>query len=253
MNTASAPARTPETSNYINLWLNCLSAVLAEKIGAAVSCVALPASSNLPSISEDDTWITISASGQLKGELAFRLPLAFRQSVTSSPVGDVDTLLLEIFNLSAAGVQKRMESKCVVTHQAKKTPAPSWDPSSVQVLQAQFANPATFELRLENTLLESLQSIVSPPPGIPPSITGTEKLGMLMGVELAVTMRFGGKRMLLKDILDLCTGSVVELEQQVQEPVDLLLDGRLIARGEVVVVDGNYGLRITEVVSGDEK
>jgi len=122
MNTASAPARTPETSNYINLWLNCLSAVLAEKIGAVVSCVALPASSNLPSISEDDTWITISASGQLKGELAFRLPLAFGQNVTSSPVGDVDTLLLEIFNLSAAGVQKRMESKCVVTHQAKKTP-----------------------------------------------------------------------------------------------------------------------------------
>ena len=53
--------------------------------------------------------------------------------------------------------------------------------------------------------------------------------------------------MLLKDILDLCAGSIVQLDQQVQEPVDLLLDGRLIARGEVVVVDGNYGLRITEV------
>jgi flagellar motor switch protein FliN/FliY len=75
------------------------------------------------------------------------------------------------------------------------------------------------------------------------------KLGMLMDVELVVTVRFGGRRMLLKDILDLCAGSVVELDQQVQEPVDLLLDGKLIARGEVVVVDGNYGLRITEVLS----
>lgn len=55
--------------------------------------------------------------------------------------------------------------------------------------------------------------------------------------------------MLLKDILDLWAGSVVELDQQVQEPVDLLLDGKLIARGDVVVVDGNYGLRITELVS----
>lgn len=70
-----------------------------------------------------------------------------------------------------------------------------------------------------------------------------------MDVELVVTLRFGGRRMLLKDILDLCTGSVVELDQQVQEPVDLLLDGKLIARGEVVVVDGNYGLRITELLS----
>jgi flagellar motor switch protein FliN/FliY len=55
--------------------------------------------------------------------------------------------------------------------------------------------------------------------------------------------------MLLKDILDLCAGSVVELDQEVQEPVDLLLDGKLIARGEVVVVDGNYGLRVTEVLT----
>jgi flagellar motor switch protein FliN/FliY len=74
------------------------------------------------------------------------------------------------------------------------------------------------------------------------------KLGMLMEVELVVAVRFGGRRMLLKDILDLCAGSVVELDQHVQEPVDLLLDGRLIARGEVVV-DGNYGLRVTEVLS----
>jgi flagellar motor switch protein FliN/FliY len=76
-----------------------------------------------------------------------------------------------------------------------------------------------------------------------------EKLGMLMDVELVVTMRFGGRRMLLKDILDLCTGSVVELDQQVQAPVDLLLDGKVIARGEVVVVDGNYGLRVTDLLA----
>jgi len=70
-----------------------------------------------------------------------------------------------------------------------------------------------------------------------------------MDVELVVKVRFGGRHMLLKDILDLCAGSVVELDQEIQEPVDLILDGKLIARGEVVVVDGNYGLRITEVLS----
>jgi len=49
--------------------------------------------------------------------------------------------------------------------------------------------------------------------------------------------------------MELDAGSMVALDRQVQEPVDLLLAGRLIARGEVVVVNGNYGLRVLEVIS----
>jgi flagellar motor switch protein FliN/FliY len=52
----------------------------------------------------------------------------------------------------------------------------------------------------------------------------------------------------LREILEFCPGTVIELDRQVDEPVDLLLHGKLVARGEVVVVDGNYGLRVTEVV-----
>jgi flagellar motor switch protein FliN len=48
--------------------------------------------------------------------------------------------------------------------------------------------------------------------------------------------------------MELDAGSAVELDRQVQEPADLLLDGRVIARGEVVIVDGNYGLRVLEIV-----
>ena len=59
--------------------------------------------------------------------------------------------------------------------------------------------------------------------------------------------------MLLKDVLDLCSGSVVELDRQVRDPVDLLVDGRLIAQGEVVIVGGNYGLRITRVATPGER
>ena len=68
-----------------------------------------------------------------------------------------------------------------------------------------------------------------------------------MDVELKLALRFGSRRMLLQEILDLGTGAVVELDRRVQEPVELLLDGKLVARGEVVVVDGNYGLRVTEM------
>lgn len=69
----------------------------------------------------------------------------------------------------------------------------------------------------------------------------------LLDVGLGVKLRFGTRRMLLRDVLALSSGLVVELEDALDSPVDLLLDGRIIARGEVVVVDGKYGLRVTQV------
>lgn len=73
-------------------------------------------------------------------------------------------------------------------------------------------------------------------------------LGLLLDVELNVTLRFGQRQLTLREVLELTSGSVVELDRQVEEPVELLLDGKVIARGEAVVVDGNYGLRVIEVM-----
>ncbi|SRR5579871_554130 len=76
---------------------------------------------------------------------------------------------------------------------------------------------------------------------------GERNLDLLLEVPLQVTLRFGERQLLLRDVLDLSPGSVVELDRQVKEPAELLVTGRVVARGEVVIVDGNYGLRITEV------
>lgn len=72
-------------------------------------------------------------------------------------------------------------------------------------------------------------------------------LKLVMDVELNVSLRFGQRQMPLGEVLDLASGSVVELDRKVNEPVELLLDGKLVARGEAVIVDGNYGLRVTEI------
>ena len=72
-------------------------------------------------------------------------------------------------------------------------------------------------------------------------------LDLVMDVELHVTLRFGQRQLTLREVMDLTSGSVVELDRQVEEPVELLLNGTVIARGEAVVIDGNYGLRVTEV------
>ncbi len=87
-----------------------------------------------------------------------------------------------------------------------------------------------------------LRSEPSPPLPAQPSY------GRLMEVGLDVKLRFGTRRMLLRDVLALGPGVVVELENALHSPVDLLLDGRLIAQGDVVIVDGKYGLRITDIV-----
>jgi flagellar motor switch protein FliN len=78
-------------------------------------------------------------------------------------------------------------------------------------------------------------------------------LGLLMDVELGVMLQFGCRRTTLREVLELATGAVLELDREIQEPVDLLLNGRVIARGEVVVIDGNYGLRVTEVASPQQR
>jgi flagellar motor switch protein FliN/FliY len=72
-------------------------------------------------------------------------------------------------------------------------------------------------------------------------------LKLVMDVELSVTLRFGRRQLPLREVLELGSGSVIELDRMVDEPVELLLDGKLVARGEAVIVDGNYGLRVTEI------
>jgi flagellar motor switch protein FliN/FliY len=81
----------------------------------------------------------------------------------------------------------------------------------------------------------------------------TPNLALLLDVELEATIRFGQRDMLLREVFALVPGAVIELNQLVNEPAELLVAGRLIARGEVVVVDGNFGLRVTEVAATSQR
>jgi flagellar motor switch protein FliN/FliY len=78
-------------------------------------------------------------------------------------------------------------------------------------------------------------------------------LDLLLDVVLEASLRFGQREMLLRDILELHPGSVIELDRRVQEPAELIVAGRVIAHGEVVIVDGNYGLRITDVAQASQR
>jgi flagellar motor switch protein FliN/FliY len=82
---------------------------------------------------------------------------------------------------------------------------------------------------------------------------GNTGLDLIMDVPLRVTVELGRTRMQIRDVLELGKGSVVELDKLAGEPVDLLVNGKLIARGEVVVIDENFGIRVTDIVSPAER
>lgn len=81
----------------------------------------------------------------------------------------------------------------------------------------------------------------------------TRNLGMLLDVNLRVTVELGRTRLKIRDILNLAAGSVVELDKPASEPVDILVNGALLASGEVVVVDDNFAVRITKLLSRAER
>ena len=85
--------------------------------------------------------------------------------------------------------------------------------------------------------------VQAPAPGLTPG------LELLLDVELEASLRFGCREMPLGDILDLGPGDVVQLDRHVADPVDLIVGDKIVARGEVVLVNGNFGLRVTEVAA----
>ena len=78
-------------------------------------------------------------------------------------------------------------------------------------------------------------------------------LDLLLDLELPVSVSFGKAQMPLQQILKWTTGSIVELETAVNQPVEVVVNNCVIARGEVVVVDGNYGVRVQQIVSRAER
>ncbi|ABS44107.1 flagellar motor switch protein [Campylobacter jejuni subsp. doylei 269.97] len=80
-----------------------------------------------------------------------------------------------------------------------------------------------------------------------------KNINLIMDVRLPVRVRIGNKKMLLKDVLTMDIGSVVELNQLANDPLEILIGDKRIAYGEVVIVDGNFGVQITEIGSKKER
>jgi flagellar motor switch protein FliN/FliY len=81
----------------------------------------------------------------------------------------------------------------------------------------------------------------------------TQNLDLILDIPLTVTVELGRSKMLINDLLQLGQGSVIELTKLVGEPLEVLVNDKLVARGEVVVVNDKFGVRLTDIVSPMER
>ena len=86
-----------------------------------------------------------------------------------------------------------------------------------------------------------------------PQQTETKNLNMLLDIPLQVTVELGRTKRSVKEILELSSGSILELDKLAGEPIDILINNRLIAQGEVVVIDENFGVRVTDILSQSDR
>lgn len=91
---------------------------------------------------------------------------------------------------------------------------------------------------------------------VAPSVSRTEfdsSMEVLLDVPLEISVELGRVKMMVREVLDLGTGSIIEVDKAAGEPVDVMVNGRLVAKGEVVVIEDNFGVRITEILNPAER
>lgn len=129
--------------------------------------------------------------------------------------------------------------------------------ATVYRIDLAFADGGTFSVYFASTsaVADVLGSELKPAEDAAESDSAPPSAAMdlLLDVELPVSLLFGRADVRLQDVLKLSTGSIVELDRAISEPVDIIVNNCVIARGEVVVVEGNYGVRIGQIVSRQER
>jgi len=234
------------------------------RIAAEAALAVLPTSRDLvagtPMSAAADTLtdgqaITAKFSGAAVGEVVVVVGQDLADALKESPLGELDLTAAVRPALEAAARSfgpvvldpgQLMEPRVALSAIAAKEGAisvPLLDGGDVRAVVALALNPWPADAAPDSPAVHS--------PDRPPIRGG---LDMLHDVEMEVSAELGRTRMSVRELLSLSPGAIVELDRAAGSPSDLLVNGRLIARGEVVVVDENFGIRITEIVSpGSER
>lgn len=137
-------------------------------------------------------------------------------------------------------------------------PAEEDDPWAAAMAEQEAADEQAESDNAEDATPEAPQareasSDVFPPLNAEHASGASRDLEMIMDIPVKLTVELGRTRLTIKQLLELAQGSVVELDGLAGEPMDILINGYLIAQGEVVVIEDKYGIRITEIITPSER
>lgn len=185
---------------------------------------------------------------------------------------DARNTYIEILNQSFGGLAQALSGRLGVEvtctkGDAASAPAEDAEWAAVEVVYPDAALPAIrlgFSPRLIDRLEHPVKEESAPNAAETPATAlagpvssfvpqNSKTLDLLLDVELPVSVSFGRAELPLKDVLKLTTGSIVELNRGISEPVEVIVNNCVVARGEVVVMDGNYGVRIHQIISPQER
>jgi flagellar motor switch protein FliN/FliY len=189
--------------------------------------------------------VTARFSGAATGEVVVVVGRDLADALRESPIGELDI---------TAAVRPALEAAARVFGPVVLDPGQLMEPDVA--LSALAAKDDAVAVPLldggETRGVVALALSPWPAEALPARTNGAPARGsldMLHDVEMEVSAELGRTRMSVRELLTLVPGAIVELDRAAGSPADLLVNGRLIARGEVVVVDENFGIRITEIVS----
>jgi len=179
---------------------------------------------------------------------------------------DIRSTYLEIVNQALSGVAGAASARArkeVFCTEGRSAPPPSSAEIEARLFEIILGEGALPLLVVFSSSVGSLSdapapptdkaSVRSAPDAVPVNSPIPSSIDLLLDVELPVSISFGRAQLPLKDVIKLTTGSIVELNRALSEPVEVIVNNCVIARGEVVVVEGNYGIRIKQVVSRQER
>jgi len=245
-------------TTYIDCWIEAATTLFSQALAGEPQLVASPRM-------ELETG-SFAYAATLGGDRAGSFVVVVEHAVLSSPLmGEgVDQksswgeLLREVGESAAGDLLMKTGNKCRV-ERFNEIPVPNEDTgeqSNVRFFLLKGPE-RSWPLRVHDEVREAsiaqrpTQPVSAPPPSPEPTPAPADHSGLdlLLDVELEATLRFGCRELPLGQVLDLGPGDVVQLDRTVSDPVDLVVGDKIVARGEVVLVSGNFGLRVTEVAT----
>jgi flagellar motor switch protein FliN len=236
---------TPVTSDAV-------ARALAQTVAAAWSATALGAAGSVapaPAVASTGWMVAVPVTGVATGTLRvwFERESAMQCAARALDAGpdvaeDAATpVLVDVMRRAAAAVESTPEGAGLTAGEPVVQPASAPDGAPAQAAAWADGTELRFAVHVE---------LVSPLAAAVGGVMDDSRLEAVLDVDLPLVVRFGRVVMPLRAVADLSPGSVVDMGRSPDEPVDLLVGERLIARGEVVIVGGNYGVRITELTNG---